>query len=362
MLARKSLFSAFAVLLLASPGLSQSISIPIPNYDFASPYVPDFSPYTVAGVSNWVQSPPPAWWTADGYTTQQWDDNVGVFINVPSEWIDNLVPSGGTAVHQQAAFMFSAPGLELSQTLSTSYQVGTSYQLTVGIEGGGQGMPLGVPMQIELYYLDGSGNQVPVGTTTVLNDLTLNPYLGQYITDLPDRQLTIPAVAAGDPWAGQNIGVALLQIASTANTGYWDIDNVRLTATTASITASTTASTAVWTGAAGNTNWSSSGNWGGARAGVGGFAHVCEFRERPKHERLPGGHLLCRHHFCGRRSAFQPAGQRDPTFGPRRQSEQRQPDDRPGPASRCGRWHARFGFRQHDDHRGNQRIGAHESR
>ena len=227
-----SLFSAFAVLFLTSPALSQSISIPIPNYDFASPYVPDLSPFAEAGVSNWVQSPPPAWWTADGYSTLQWDDNVGVFVNVPSEWIDNLVPSGGTAVHQQAAFMFSAPGLELSQTLSTAYQVGASYQLTVGIEGGGEGMPLGVPMQIELYYLDGSGNQVPVGTTTVLNDLTLNPYMGQYITDLPDRQLTIPAVAAGDPWAGQNIGVALLQIAGTANTGYWDIDNVRLTATT----------------------------------------------------------------------------------------------------------------------------------
>ena len=181
-LARTSLFSAFAVLLLTSPALSQSISIPIPNYDFASPYVPDLSPFAEAGVSNWVQSPPPAWWTADGYSTVQWDDNVGVFVNVPSEWIDNLVPSGGTAVHQQAAFMFSAPGLELSQTLSTAYQVGASYQLTVGIEGGGEGMPLGVPMQIELYYLDGSGNQVPVGTTTVLNDLTLNPYMGQYIT------------------------------------------------------------------------------------------------------------------------------------------------------------------------------------
>ena len=115
-LARTSLFSAFAVLLLTSPALSQSISIPIPNYDFASPYVPDLSPFAEAGVSNWVQSPPPAWWTADGYSTLQWDDNVGVFINMPSEWIDNLVPSGGTAVHQQAAFMFSAPGLELSQT------------------------------------------------------------------------------------------------------------------------------------------------------------------------------------------------------------------------------------------------------
>ena len=118
--AHRSLFPAIAVLLLTSPALSQSVSIPIPNYDFASPYVADAPPYAVAGFTNWVQSAPPAWWTADGYTTGQWIDTAGVFVNVPYEWIDNLVPSGGTTVHQQAAFMFSTPGLQLSQTLSST--------------------------------------------------------------------------------------------------------------------------------------------------------------------------------------------------------------------------------------------------
>ena len=133
MLARRSMFSALAVLLLTSPALSQSTSISVPNYDFASPYVPDEPPYAAAGFSDWVQSPPPAWWTADGYTSQQWADSAGLFVNVPYEWIDNLVPSGGTSVHQQAAFMFATPGLEISQVLANTFQVGTSYQLTVGI-------------------------------------------------------------------------------------------------------------------------------------------------------------------------------------------------------------------------------------
>ncbi len=247
MLARRSMFSALAVLLLTSPVLSQAVSIPVPNYDFASPYQGDLPPYAEAGVSDWVQSPQPAWWTGG---SQGWMDSVGVFVNVPQEWIDNLVPSGGTSVYQQAAFMFATPGLQLSQTLSSTFQVGQSYQLTVGIEGGGYGMAIGTPMEIGLYYLDGIGNQVMVGTTTVLNDLALSP--GSYITNLPDRYLTIPVVTASDPWAGQNIGVALIQTSNSSNEGgYWDIDNVRLTSSIP----------AVWTGAAGNTNWSNSGNW-----------------------------------------------------------------------------------------------------
>jgi autotransporter-associated beta strand protein len=249
MLARRSLFSALAVSLLASPALSQPVSIPVPNYDFSSPYVAKLPPYAVAGVSDWVQSPPPANWNGG---TQGWVDTVGVFVNVPQEWIDNLVPSGGTSVHQQAAFMFSTPGLQLSQTLSSTFQIGASYQLAVGIEGGGQGMVLGCPMEIGLYYLDAGGNQVMVGTTTVLNDLTLSGSANSYITHLPDRYLSIPPVTASDPWAGQNIGIALLQTATPVNEGgYWDINNVRLT----------TSFPALWTGAAGNTNWSDSGNW-----------------------------------------------------------------------------------------------------
>ena len=116
-------------------------------------------------------------------------------------------------------------------------------------------MPIGTPMEIGLYYLNAAGNQVMVGTTTVLNELALSGT--SYITHLPDWSLTIPAVTATNPWASQNIGVALIQPNTGATTGYWDIDNVRLVATT------TLAPTAVWTGAGGNTNWSNSGNWTG---------------------------------------------------------------------------------------------------
>ena len=123
----------------------------------------------------------------------------------------------------QLAFMFSVPGYELSQDLTATFQTGNSYHLTVGIEGGGAGMPLDCPMEIGLYYRDASGNQVTVGTTVVKN---ANPTTT--LSHLTDYTLDISAVAASDAWAGQNIGVELLQTGNSG--GYWDIDNVRLTA------------------------------------------------------------------------------------------------------------------------------------
>jgi autotransporter-associated beta strand protein len=246
MLARGSLISTLAVVFLASPALSQPVSIFVPNYDFSSPYVANLPPYALAGASVWQQSPQPDWWTGG---SQGWKNSAGVFINVPKNWIDNLVPSGGTTVHQQSAFMFSTPGLQLSQTLASTFQVGASYQLAVGIEGGGYGMPLGTPMEIGLYYPDALGNRIIVGTSTVLNDLALSGT--DYITHLPDRHFALLAVTASDAWAGQTIGIALIQPNSGTTTGYWDISNVRLTS----------AFPSVWTGAAGNTNWSNSGNW-----------------------------------------------------------------------------------------------------
>ena len=221
MLSRRSLFSAFVVLLLASPALSDTISITIPNGNFVSP---DASSYVaLPGATNWQTSPPPNWWAGTGATADEWYQQVGVFYNNPGyEWIDNA----GT----QAAFMLDTPGLALSQQLTNTFQVGKSYTLSAGIAGGSGGMLQGTQMEFGLYYVDGSGNQQIFATTTVTSGPTL-PANG-YVTDLPNYQLTIPAVAASDAWAGQNIGVALIQpYTAPGDQSYWDIGNVQLTAT-----------------------------------------------------------------------------------------------------------------------------------
>ena len=236
MLVRWSLFSTLAILLFASQAFSQAI--PVPDFNFLNPSAGTVGfatvPSSSAGLGSWQVPPPTPGFlfyeeTAGSQTAAQatanWYNQTGVFWNNPSfHYITNI--SSGS----QAAFMFDTPGLQLSQTLSSTFQVGQSYQLTMALGGGGQGvaMPLGDPIQIGLFYMSG-GSQTLVGSTTVLNDNS--DWNGSYINQLSDYSLTIPAVGASDPWAGQNIGVALIESNSAYGSGsYWDVDNVRLAA------------------------------------------------------------------------------------------------------------------------------------
>jgi autotransporter-associated beta strand protein len=237
--ARWSPLLALLVLpLLSAPAPAQPITVP--NYSFESPALAYAPPYAAPEIDDWQKAPVPAWWTAAGNSAEQWTDACGVFVNV------SFAPVAGCDGNQ-LAFMFSVPGYELYQTLSNSYQVGQSYQLTVGIQGGGYGMQVGCPMAIELYYPDANGNRIAVGSTTVLNNNSTGT-----LSQLTDYTLTVPAVTASAPWAGQPIGIDLVQTATSAQAGgYWDIDNVRLTATTPP--------PLTWTGSA-------SGNWNATQA------------------------------------------------------------------------------------------------
>jgi hypothetical protein len=213
---RSNLSGLLVVLLLASPALSDVITIP--NGSFEGPTVPMAPPYASPDIADWQRAPVPAWWTAAGYSAEQWTNSAGIFVNVPFAPVDNVDKN-------QLAFMFSVPGYSLSQDLTDTFQVGKSYHLTVGIQGGGYGMPLGCPMQIMLYYRDATGNPITLGAKEVTNTNSTG-----VLSHLTDYTLDIPAVAAGDAWAGKNIGVELLQTAGSGNSGgYWDIDNVRLT-------------------------------------------------------------------------------------------------------------------------------------
>lgn len=192
-------------------------TINIPNGSFEAPYVDMVSPFATSSISDWQKAPVPQWWLDAGYSSQQWTDSAGVFVNVPFQPVDNV--DG-----RQAAFMFAPPGFELFQDLAASFEVGQSYTLTVGIEGGGYGMILGVPMEIRLYYRDDTGNQITVGATEVINTNGSG-----VMSHLTDYQVDIPMVIANDGWAGKNIGVQLISTVGFENSGgFWNIDNVRL--------------------------------------------------------------------------------------------------------------------------------------
>jgi hypothetical protein len=114
-----------------------------------------------------------------------------------------------------------------THAFDVQFEVGYSYQLTVGIIGGGGGMKEGVSLQLGLYYRDDASNQVVVATTNVAFTLAGFPNT----TNLIDGQVRVPAVKAGDPWAGRHVGVQLLStVGPDLVGGYWDLDNVRLVA------------------------------------------------------------------------------------------------------------------------------------
>jgi hypothetical protein len=207
----------------------------VPNNSFESPVVPQVSPYAAPDIDYWQKSAQPAWYNPTNNNNTPWEYLMGSFFNVPfpGQFIDNCDGS-------QAAFLFAVPDAALLQDYDTIYgtntspshafnakfNVGSSYDLTVGLIGGGGGMQQGVTFELSLYYHDASSNMVPVAATSVTNTSSTFPTNTHFV----DFQVHVPAVKAGDAWVGQNIGIQLLSTASfTSAGGYWDIDNVRLT-------------------------------------------------------------------------------------------------------------------------------------
>ena len=194
--------------------------IPVPNGSFESPGTEYASPL----MDSWQKTPKPEGWDETKYGS--WDQLVGSFLNVPPP----IVNCDGT----QAAFLFAVPGAGIFQDYNSdpthafdaTFETGKSYHLAVGVIGGGGNMPSGAILQLSLYYLDGANNPVPVASTSVTNRIDLFPNLVTFV----DFQVNVPTVGANDAWAGKKMGVQLLSTLNPGQGGYWDIDNVRLTA------------------------------------------------------------------------------------------------------------------------------------
>ncbi len=192
------------------------VTYSIPNASFESPQTNYASIY----MDSWQKAPPPA-----GYTSDAWNLLAGEFLNPPTTEFDYITNMDGS----QAAFLFEDPQVEIFQDLGAVYQVGQSYQLTVGVIMG-KGMLLGVPLQLRLYYRDpnitSGDNRVTIASTTILNTNGTNAS-GTYFYDY---DVITPTVESGDAWAGMDVGVQIISMANSSNEGgYWDLDNVRLT-------------------------------------------------------------------------------------------------------------------------------------
>lgn len=228
------LLASLTLTIYASP-------VGIPNASFEAPLAPRLSPYAFPDVVEWQKTPQPFWYNPNDFQGSPWEYLLGTFYNAhvsdPDTFIDN-------ADGQQGAFLFAVPGVGLfqdynslsgtnsipSHAFNATFEVGSAYDLTVGVIGGGGGMKPGVTLLLGLYYRDAASNLMTVATTTVIHSSATFPTNTHFV----DFQVHVPTVQAGDPWAGQNIGIQILSAVSfDLIGGYWDVDNVRLDKTPA---------------------------------------------------------------------------------------------------------------------------------
>jgi hypothetical protein len=167
-----------------------------------------------------------------------WFAVMGQFLNTTNGSADHIDNIDG----EQAAYLFALPEVAIFQDyisvgglnpgpthdFNLKYERGISYNMAVGVLGGGGGMSNGVPFVISFYYRDDASNRVTISSTTITNSKTLFPTN----THFTDFQVQVPTIRGDEPWAGKHVGVQLASGLTLADTnlfgGYWDIDNVRL--------------------------------------------------------------------------------------------------------------------------------------
>lgn len=241
-------FFVAAAVLAAGTSPLQAGTIFIPNGSFESPATTEVD----TRVDSWQKTPKPFWW--DEQTYGAWDQLIGAFANLPPgdpRHIDNCHGN-------QAIWLFANPELGLFQDFNSTdwsspipshafdarFETGKSYQLSVGLlVGNAYPMAEGVSLELSLYYRDAASNRVTVASTSVTNTTAVF----SNATHLIDFHVNLPAVQPSQAWAGQHIGVAIMSTVGFAMAGgYWDLDNVRLTATRAPVLTGATVTNGVF--------------------------------------------------------------------------------------------------------------------
>jgi hypothetical protein len=210
--------AALAAGLLAGYSASGQVPITVGNYSFETPT----TTFVTSLGSPWHELPQPANFnSSQGYT---WAQVAGTFLNTATRSSDHITNLDGN----QAAYIFNDQGVGIYQQLGSSYTVGTSYQLVVGIVGQGGGIPDGATILVQFYYLDSGNNMVAIASTTATESATNFPNHTQAF----DYTANLPAVNPTDPWANQPIGIEIVSPAGPSMYlgGYWDLDNVRVNA------------------------------------------------------------------------------------------------------------------------------------
>ena len=205
--------------------------IPVPNGSFESPA----TQYVSTRIGSWQEMPKPTDFNEGGGFL--WDQLTGVFRNTLPGAADHIDNCDGL----QAIYFFAVPAVGLFQDHDSAdwddaapthdfdarFEAGKAYALSFGVIAGGGNMLEGVGFEAALYFRDDATRQV----TVVANNVVFTRAVFPNRTHLTDFTLRTPVVQAGDAWAGKHIGIRFLStVSDEIKGGYWDLDNVRLTA------------------------------------------------------------------------------------------------------------------------------------
>ncbi len=229
--------AAFLGCLLFFPIEVKAGALVVPNYSFESPSTTFVSTF----IDSWQKTPKREGYNENG--VYLWDQLCGIFKNTAPTSFDHI----DNCDQQQAMWIFAVSQAGVfqdydtvdyndpspSHALNVRYESGKSYDLTIGLIGGGGNMLPEATLEVSLYYRDSLSNMVVVASTSVTN----TPQNFTNTTHLVDFRVHVPPVNAADPWLGQNLGIRLLSTVSTNfEGGYWDVDNVRLAIRNSSLT------------------------------------------------------------------------------------------------------------------------------
>lgn len=175
-------------------------------------------------IDGWTETPKPAWYDETQFT---WDQVTGVFVNPPEGQPTRISNMEGN----QAAYLFAVPTVGIFQVSPTvRFEVGHAYEITAGFTAGKGGMKEGASLLFGVYYPGPNGEQNFVATENVIYTAAAFPSGTTFV----EMAVHVPAVKAGDAWAGQRLGVAI--ICSIQNQdlvgGYFDVDAVQVNSMT----------------------------------------------------------------------------------------------------------------------------------
>ncbi len=206
-------FVAAAVLMTAVSVLADNI--PVANHSFEIPAIdPVENPFLAIPVT-------PYWIALD--LDDDFGSNTGIFKNTPpdSPAGDHIVNAHG----EQLAFLGSQTGNALLQDLTAPYEAGRNYRMTVEVCPSKRYPPSEADpnntLSLEFYYINNEPNLVTLSASPVPSTALTANYLKPF-------SVILPTVETDDAWVDRPIGIAIR--ANGVAGGYWDLDNVRVTA------------------------------------------------------------------------------------------------------------------------------------